>query len=74
MPAAALFIVPFYALLVGAKCVVAVIAGRSRRFLQSRYYVYTVRGLGLVLCLFGLMFARDAWFYFYPFLKQAFIF
>jgi threonine/homoserine/homoserine lactone efflux protein len=62
--AAALFIVPFYLLLVGAKCGVALVAGRSRHFLKSRYYVYTVRVLGLVLCLFGLMFVKDALVYF----------
>lgn len=62
--AAVLFIVPFYSLLVGAKCMVAVIAGRSRHFLKSRYYVVTVRGLGLVLCFFGLMFVKDALAYF----------
>ena len=62
--AAALFIVPFYSLLVGAKCVVAIVAGRSRYFLKSRAYVYTVRLLGLVLCLFGLMFLKDALVYF----------
>ena len=62
--AVALFIVPFYSLLVGAKCVVAIVAGRSRYFLKSRAYVYTVRLLGLVLCLFGLMFIKDALVYF----------
>ena len=43
---------------------VAIVAGRSRHFLKSRYYVYTVRVLGLVLCLFGLMFVKDALVYF----------
>ncbi len=62
--AALLFIVPFYGLLVGAKCGVAIVAGRSRHFLKSRYYVYTVRTLGLVLCLFGLVFVKDALVYF----------
>jgi threonine/homoserine/homoserine lactone efflux protein len=62
--AAVLFIVPFYCLLVGAKCMVAIVAGRSRHFLRSRYYIYTVRGLGLVLCLFGLLFVKDALAYF----------
>jgi threonine/homoserine/homoserine lactone efflux protein len=62
--AAVLFIVPFYCLLVGAKCMVAIVAGRSRHFLRSRYYIYTVRGLGLVLCLFGLLFVKDALVYF----------
>ncbi len=62
--AAVLFIVPFYCLLVGAKCMVAIAAGRSRHFLRSRYYIYTVRGLGLVLGLFGLLFVKDALVYF----------
>ena len=62
--AATLFIVPFYVLLVGAKSVVAIVAGRSRHFLNSRAYVYTVRVLGMVLCLFGIMFIRDALRYF----------
>ena len=62
--AAVLFIVPFYCLLVGAKCMVAIVAGRSRHFLRSRTYIYTVRGLGLVLCLFGLLFVKDALVYF----------
>lgn len=62
--AAILFIVPFYCLLVGAKCTVAIVAGRSRHFLRSRTYIYTVRGLGLVLCLFGLLFVKDALVYF----------
>ena len=62
--AAAVFIVPFYILLVGAKCVVAIVAGRSRHFLKSRSYIYTVRILGLVLCLFGLMFIKEALVYF----------
>jgi len=64
-PAAAfLFIVPFYVLLIGAKCMVAVISGSSRHFLKSGYYVYTVRALGLLLCLFGLLFVKDALRYF----------
>jgi len=62
--AVVLFIVPFYSLLVGAKCAVAIVAGRSRHFLKSRSYVYTVRLLGVVLCLFGLMFVKDALVYF----------
>jgi len=58
------FMAAFYLLLVGAKCVVAVVAGSSRHFLKSRLYVYTVRGLGIVLCVFGFIFAKDAFHYF----------
>jgi len=62
--AALLFIVPFYGLLVGAKCLVAVLSGSSRHFLKSGVYIYTIRVLGAVLCLFGLFFLRDALKYF----------
>ena len=44
--------------------VVAIVAGRSRHFLKSRSYIYTVKLLGLVLCLFGMMFIKDALVYF----------
>jgi threonine/homoserine/homoserine lactone efflux protein len=44
-----LFLGGFYLCLVGAKVVLAVLAGRSRRLLTGRPYVYTLRALGLVL-------------------------
>jgi threonine/homoserine/homoserine lactone efflux protein len=53
------FIGGMYLLLVGAKVVIAVLTGKSRRFLKSRGYVYTVRILGLVLLLFAALFVRD---------------
>jgi threonine/homoserine/homoserine lactone efflux protein len=54
-----LFIGGMYLLLVGAKVVVAVLTGKSRRFLKSRGYVYSVRILGAVLLLFAALFVRD---------------
>jgi threonine/homoserine/homoserine lactone efflux protein len=53
------FILPFYGFLVGSKCLVAVISGKSRGFLTSRFYVYTMRLLGGVLAVFALVFFRD---------------
>ncbi|MFP4031562.1 MAG: LysE family translocator [Desulfococcaceae bacterium] len=54
--AAGLFLVPFYGLLVGVKVGIAVVVGRSRRFLKSRGYVWINRGLGMVLWVFAALF------------------
>ena len=55
-----LFIFGLYLLLVGSKVAVAVLSGKSRRFLKSRGYVYTVRALGIVLLMYAAVFLRDA--------------
>jgi threonine/homoserine/homoserine lactone efflux protein len=62
--ASILFIVPFYALLVGSKCMVAVISGNSRGFLKSTHYIITIRALGCILIIFGILFVRDGLTYF----------
>jgi threonine/homoserine/homoserine lactone efflux protein len=56
---AAAFILPFYVLLVGSKIVVAVVSGRSRNLMKSRYYKIVIRILGLALIGFGVLFLRD---------------
>ncbi|HMA67264.1 MAG TPA: LysE family transporter [Desulfosalsimonadaceae bacterium] len=48
------FIGTFYTMLVGAKIVLAVLVGKSKLFLSSSVYGYTLRFLGLVLCVFSL--------------------
>jgi threonine/homoserine/homoserine lactone efflux protein len=58
------FIVPFYGLLVGSKCLLAVVSGKSKGFLTSRFYVYTMRMLGGILIVFALLFFRDGMKYF----------
>jgi threonine/homoserine/homoserine lactone efflux protein len=55
-----LFIVGFYLFLVGSKVLVAIVVGRSRFFLKSRYYIYTVKFLGIILLVFALVFLRDS--------------
>lgn len=55
----AVFLVSFYALLVGSKVTVALLVDRSRGFLTSRGYVWVVRGLGVVLVVFALLFVRE---------------
>ena len=58
--AAAVFIGVFYACLVGSKILLALVVGRSRRFLQSGIYVGILRLLGGVLLLFGVRLLWDA--------------
>jgi threonine/homoserine/homoserine lactone efflux protein len=53
------FVVPFYILLVGSKCTIAVLTGRSRGFLKSSHYIITMRLLGIILFIFGFIFLRD---------------
>jgi threonine/homoserine/homoserine lactone efflux protein len=51
--AAAVFILVFYSCLVGSKMVLAVAVGRSRRFMRSSVYRWTLRLLGVVLLIFA---------------------
>jgi threonine/homoserine/homoserine lactone efflux protein len=45
------FIISFYVFLVGSKIVLAVLTGRSKSLLSGSGYIYTMRFLGLLLCL-----------------------
>jgi threonine/homoserine/homoserine lactone efflux protein len=56
---AALFIAGLYVFLVGSKVLTAVLVGKSRRFLKSRNYIYTVRALGVILFFFAGKFIWD---------------
>lgn len=58
MPAS-VFILSFYVSLVGAKVVLAVIVNKSRDFLAGKSYVYTMKGLGLLLIGFALFLLKD---------------
>lgn len=60
VPTAGLFVLCFYALLVGSKTVVAVLTARSASFLAGRSYVLTLMALSLCLCGYGLMFIYRA--------------
>lgn len=48
------FIGSFYVLLVGSKILLAVAVGRSKSFLNGTLYIYTMRFLGLALCILAL--------------------
>lgn len=53
------FVLPFYLLLVGMKVLVAIAVGRSRSFLKSTFYVWTIRILGGLLFVFAILFFRN---------------
>jgi threonine/homoserine/homoserine lactone efflux protein len=57
--AAAAFIGSFYLLLVGSKVILALVAGRSRSRITGKGYVYTMRGLGIALCILALVLIKD---------------
>ena len=60
--AAVLFIVGQYAMLVGAKVLIAVLVDRGRGRL-GRGYTVVMKVLGAVLLVFAVLFAREAWIY-----------
>ena len=53
LTAAAGFMGGFYVMLVGSKLMLALTVAQSRRFLNSRTYLYILRGLGVLLGLFA---------------------
>lgn len=53
--AAAAFVISFYLLLVGSKVGLAVLTGRSKSFLKGRVYIYTIKVLGVMLCVLALV-------------------
>jgi len=56
---AAVFVGSFFVCIVGSKIVLAILVSRSKTFLSGPVYVYVVKGLGLLLGIFGVMLARD---------------
>ena len=53
------FMGSFYLLLVGSKVVLAILVGRSKSFLSGTMYVYTMRFLGIALCVLALLLFQD---------------
>jgi threonine/homoserine/homoserine lactone efflux protein len=58
--AATLFVVGFYMMLVGSKATVAIVVDKSKTLIESKYYAYVIRALGIVLIVFALIFVKDA--------------
>lgn len=57
--AAVVFIVSFYFFLVGSKIVLALLVGHSKSFLRDKAYIFTLRFLGLLLCVFSAVLFYD---------------
>lgn len=55
-----LFVAGFYILLVGSKIMIAFFIGRYRSFFRNKYYLYTIRSLGVVYLIFALFFIKDS--------------
>ena len=53
------FFCNFMALLVGSKILLAILVGKSKSFLVGNVYIYTMRFLGVVLCVFAFVLFRD---------------
>lgn len=53
------FICSFYTFLVGSKILLAILVGKSKSFLIGNVYLYTLRFLGGVLCVFAFVLFRD---------------
>jgi threonine/homoserine/homoserine lactone efflux protein len=53
------FICSFYTLLVGSKILLAILVRKSKSFLDGNVYIYTMRFLGLVLCVLAFVLFRE---------------
>ena len=59
-----LFISGFYVFLIGSKIMVAIIVDKSKTFLKSKAYIYIIRGLGIILLIFAVLFLKESLGYF----------
>ena len=50
-----LFVVSFFTGIVGSKIIIALLTEKSKKFIQSRYYLYLIKFSGFVLIIFGLI-------------------
>jgi threonine/homoserine/homoserine lactone efflux protein len=53
------FICSFYTLLVGSKILLAILVSKSKSFLNGNPYIYTMRFLGVLLCLLAFALFQD---------------
>lgn len=56
---AVLFVATFYVMLIGGKCAMAVVVGRTRHFIAGRAYGYVMKTLGALLLLYAGVLVRD---------------
>lgn len=55
----AIFLISFYLMLVGSKVFLAVLVGKSKSFLGGKFYINTMRFLGVVLCVLAIALFYD---------------
>ncbi len=53
------FIVGFYLCLIGSKIILAVLIDKSKIFITSTVYIYSIRVLGFILLLFAILFIKE---------------
>jgi uncharacterized membrane protein YdcZ (DUF606 family) len=54
-----MFVLFFFVSLVGSKMLLALLIGKSQSFLTHSTYLWVMRGLGVMLALFGIFLLRD---------------
>jgi len=57
--APALFVAGIYTTLIGSKLAVTLIVDKSKTVLKSKYYVYAIKALGIILFIFAIFFIKD---------------
>jgi len=58
------FVSSFYLFLVGSKILIVLLVDKSKTFLKSSAYIYTVKSLGVILLLIAVFFIKDGLKYF----------
>jgi threonine/homoserine/homoserine lactone efflux protein len=53
------FILSFYFFLIGSKVLLSLMVGKSKSFLTGKWYLYTLRFLAVLLCIFGALIIRE---------------
>jgi threonine/homoserine/homoserine lactone efflux protein len=59
MGSAGTFIISFYFFLVGSKVLLAFLVGKSKSFLTGKWYLYTLRFLAVLLCIYAAVLIRE---------------
>lgn len=55
----ALFILTFYIFIIGTKIIVVFLTERSKRFLSSKIFIYTIKALGILLLILAIILIKD---------------
>ncbi len=54
-----LFIFTFYIFIIGTKIIVVLLTERSKRFLSSKIFIYTIKSLGILLLILAVILIKD---------------